>query len=214
MDWHWWIEAKRGMPLLVAMIASFTSVIIAIGSQIVSARNTRKVMHAQIAAQDQSRWSETKYTMFVRIVGDIDAGLDYLEDLQTFYRRRDRKISANPPTIGPRQRDAFAMFDSVSGEIHLLSPNIQEHIRNVGHTMSRAFEISSAGDETALAGRVAEAEFAYTKLLSAMRAELGLDNGTVWLGRNWIAVGKATRLDRWRNKLRVAKGRLKKTIKK
>ena len=81
MDWHWWIEAKHGMPLLVAMIASFTSVVIAVGSQIVSARNTRKVMQAQIAAQDASRWSETKYATFVRIVGDIDAGMDYLEDL-------------------------------------------------------------------------------------------------------------------------------------
>lgn len=52
--WTWWLSRDGGLPLLIGLIASFTSLVIAIGTAIVNARTTREALDSQIQAQTAS----------------------------------------------------------------------------------------------------------------------------------------------------------------
>lgn len=92
MHWHWWIARNGGLPLLVALVASFTSVVIAIGTSVVNARSTRKALKYQFA-QERVRWEEQaklrvkeaiddrKREVFVNVLSDANRVIEGVETL-------------------------------------------------------------------------------------------------------------------------------------
>lgn len=183
MHWHWWIEPQHGMPLLIAMIASFTSVAITLVAQIFNSRSTRRVMQDQLRAQNESRWSETKYETFTRMVQQIDLCMDFLNALHNYYMGLKLKLPyAKKPTLSEEGRQAFGKIESFTGEMQLLAPETRIQMRQLALTVTGALGRSIHEDPDTLVKAIIEAQREYAKLLNLMRDELGLQNGRATYG--------------------------------